>query len=558
VLGIADNHDAGATLVVDGRVVAAVSEERLDRVKNSGAFPARAIDAVLRLGGVRPDEVECIALGTAFTPAAPLRLLRDFHHRLKDDASQFTYLLHLYILYQVALQRLGLTGLETALSRPILRRDLAKWRFKAPLRFIDHHTAHASSAALTSPFDPALVITLDAMGDGTSVTVHRAEGGRLTPLFRQSGRAAVNTYYSRVTEYLGFKPLRHEGKITGLAAYAPAPPKLVAHFASMLRFVGPGFTTTDYLRPARIDDPFYLELGRYTREEIAAALQRNLEDQVCAFVAHWVRQTGIRDVALAGGTVANVKLNQRIHQAEGVRSIHVYPHMSDGGLPAGAAMLVAGLEPGPLPSPYLGPDITEIDARTALAAAGLRFERPDDMAGEVAALLAEGKVIARAAGRLEWGPRALGNRSILYRPDDRSVNDWLNKHLRRTEFMPFAPSTPIEEADRCYAGLDGARDAARFMTVCFDCTPWFAARCPGVVHVDNTARPQLVRLEDNPEYHAILTAFAHLTGAGTVINTSFNMHEEPIVASAEDAVRAWIDAGLDALVLGPYMARRDA
>lgn len=556
VLGLADNHDAGATLVVNGQVVAAISEERLDRVKNSGAFPSMAIDEVLRLGGISPNEVDCIAIGTAFTPAAPLRLLRGLHHRIKDDASQFSYLFHLYILYQVALRNLKLTHLDTALSTPILRRSLAPWKFRAPIRFVDHHTSHATTAALTAPLDPALVFTLDSMGDGSSVTVHKSENGQLTPLFRQSGLASVNTYYSRVTEYLGFKPGRHEGKITGLAAYAPAPKSLLEHFATQMRFIGPGFTTTNYFRPASLDDPFYRELQGYTQEEVAAALQRNLETQICSFVAWWIRRTGINDIALAGGVFANVKLNQRIHETEGVRSIHVYPHMSDGGLSAGAAMLVGGTTPGPMSTAYLGPDITDTAALDALTAAGLNIERPGDMATEVAELLASGKVVARAAGRLEWGPRALGNRSILYQPNDRSVNDWLNKHLKRTEFMPFAPSTRIEEAAQCYLNLAGAEDAARFMTVCFECTPWMIERCSGVVHVDNTARPQLVSPQDNPEYHAILTAFGRLTGVGTVINTSFNMHEEPIVSSAEDAVKAYLDADLDALVLGPYLTRK--
>lgn len=561
VLGIADNHDAGAALLVDGRLVAAVSEERLDRVKNSGAFPHRAIAEVLRLGGITPAQVEAIAVGTAFTPAAPLRLLRDLHHKLKDDATQFSYLLHLYILYQVGLKRLKLEGLEYALGTPILRRHLQQslGRFDARLTLVDHHFSHATSAALTAPFDPCLVVTLDAMGDGTSVTVHRSEGGQLTPLFRQSGRAAINTYYSRVTEYLGFKPLRHEGKITGLAAYAPAPEKLLQHMATGLRFVGPGFSTTNYFLPSSKADPFYQTLGRYTREEIAAALQRNLETQVCAFIAHWCKKTGLSDVAVAGGTFANVKLNQRIHALQEVRGLHVYPHMSDGGLPAGGALSVgvsAGtVTPGPIETLYLGPDIDEKSAREALQAAGLSYTRPENMAETVADLLVDSKVVARAAGRLEWGPRALGNRTILYRPDDRAVNDWLNHHLKRTEFMPFAPSTLAEDADDCYVGVEGARDAARFMTSCFDCTPWMKSRGAGVVHVDGTARPQLVRQQDNPAYHAIISAYKRRTGTGSVINTSFNMHEEPIVASAMDAIRGWKDADLDALVLGPFLVK---
>lgn len=556
VLGIADNHDAGACLVADGKLVAAVSEERLDRVKNSGAFPHRAIGTVLSLAGVSPAQVDAVAVGTTFTPAAPLRLLREAHHALKDDASQFSYLLHGYILYQVGLKRLGMSKLEELCSTPILRHHLSKHRLRAPLHFMDHHTAHAHSAALTAPFDPALIFTLNAMGDGTSVTVHRAEAGKLQPLFRQSGRAAINTYYSRVTEYLGFKPLRHEGKITGLAAYGQAPTKLLQHMATQLHFIGPGFNTTDYVQPTSLQAPFYRALAGYTREEIAAALQQNLEQQVCEFVSFWCHKTGLSHIAVAGGVFANVKLNQRLLERPEVKRLHVYPHMSDGGLPAGAALHLGGAAPGAIESAYLGPDISAAQAEQALVTAGLPFERPRQLAEEVAELLAQGKVVARAAGRLEWGPRALGNRSILYRPDDRQVNDWLNKHLKRTEFMPFAPSTLAEAADRLYVGLEGARDAARFMTVCFDCTAEMRRQGAGVVHVDGTARPQLVRRQDNPDYHALLEAFERKTGLSSVINTSFNMHEEPIVATAEDAIKGWQDAELDALVLGPFLVRR--
>ena len=157
---------------------------------------------------------------------------------------------------------------------------------------------------------------------------------------------------------------------------------------------------------------------------------------------------------------------------------------------------------------------------------------------------------------MEWGPRALGNRTVMFRPDDPAVNDWLNKKLHRTEFMPFAPVTLWEERERCYLNLKGAENAARFMTVCFDCTDEMKAHSSGVVHCDGTARPQLLRREDNPDYYDIVAAFHRRTGIPSVINTSFNMHEEPIVRSPRDAVRAFVQSGLDLLILGPYLVRQ--
>jgi len=172
---------------------------------------------------------------------------------------------------------------------------------------------------------------------------------------------------------------------------------------------------------------------------------------------------------------------------------------------------------------------------------------------KVAEMLAEGKVVARCTGRMEYGPRALGNRTIMYQPTDPSVNDWLNQRLLRTEFMPFAPVTLWEEQDECYKNLSGAEEAARFMTVVFDCTTKMKETCPAVCHIDGTARPQLIRETDNPSYYRILKEYQAITGLSSVINTSFNMHEEPIVNTAEEGVQAFLSSRLDALILGNHL-----
>lgn len=191
-------------------------------------------------------------------------------------------------------------------------------------------------------------------------------------------------------------------------------------------------------------------------------------------------------------------------------------------------------------------------------AAGLRYEEPEDLAARIARCLHEGRVIARFAGRMEYGPRALGNRSILYHARDPEVNQWLNHRLGRTEFMPFAPVTLYEARQRFYKNIDGCADAAEFMTITVDCTDAMKELCPAAVHVDGTARPQLIRRDVNPGYYAILEEYEKLTGTPTLINTSFNMHEEPIVCTPEDAVRAFLEGGLDGLAIGPYLVMRSA
>ena len=564
VLGIADNHDSGAAVVIDGALASAVNQERVDRVKLSGAFPWGAIDAALAVAGVKEREVDRVVVGTGFTPSTALRAFPRMHHDARDQG-QFSPLLHAYIVYQSALRATGLHMLEVDASQALLEKRLKSERpfDRAEVAMMDHHQSHAEGAYRTQPYDHCLVLTVDAMGDGTTATASLGRGGQLDLLWRQSGLAAIGTFYSRVTQALGFRPVRHEGKITGLAAYATPPPALVRHFKRRLEFVGPGFTRCSIRRPERLTDPFWRELSRYSREEVASAAQHVLEDAVVDFVSYWARRTDCGTLAVAGGVFANVKLNQRLHELDVIDRLWVIPHMGDGGLAAGAALAAAGAAPRQLPHAYLGPGFTERDAYKALKRGALPFEglgREDSggpVAGDVeraAQLLAAGKVVARCDGPMEWGPRALGNRSVLARAHDPEINTWLNEKLSRSEFMPFAPVVRAEDADRFFVGVEPARDAARFMTACFPCTELFRAQAPAAVHVDGTARPQLVDAETNPTLHACLTRVGELTGSPVLVNTSFNLHEEPIVCSPSDAVRAFKQAGLDALWLGPFVA----
>jgi carbamoyltransferase len=550
VLGLADNHDSGAAIVIDGRLVSAVNQERVDRIKQSGAFPWGAMDEALRIAGVVEREVDLIVFGTAFTPSAVLRAAPAKHHEARSKG-QFSRWLHAYIIYQSGLKASGLHTLEIDACRHILTRRLKARPFvRASVQMMDHHQAHAEGAYRTQVHPRCLVLTVDAMGDGTTATASLGHEGALDLLWRQSGLAAINTFYSRITERLGFTPIRHEGKITGLAAYTPAPPALLEHFRQRVRFVGPGFSRSPVASPERPDDAFWGIIDRYSREEVSAAAQQILEEAVVPFVAHWIHQTGVDHVAVAGGVFANVKLNQRIAALPELQSLWVIPHMGDGGLAAGAALGAVEARPARLPHAYWGPSFSEKECKKALATAGIKRHAPKDPIAKVAKLLAKGKVIGRFNGAMEWGPRALGNRSILARPHDPSINDWLNERLSRSEFMPFAPVVRAEDVDRYFLHSDKALNAARFMTVCFETTAEFKEQCPAAVHVDGTARPQLVDAQTNPTLHALLGSVGELTGTPVLINTSFNTHEEPIVCTPGDAIRAFQAARLDALWLG--------
>jgi carbamoyltransferase len=230
--------------------------------------------------------------------------------------------------------------------------------------------------------------------------------------------------------------------------------------------------------------------------------------------------------------------------------------LGDGGCGTGAALLPF-MQPGrtwaPIADVYLGPDYSDKEIAEALRTAQLPFDHYDAIEPKIAQLIASGKVVARFNGRMEYGPRSLGNRSILYHAHEPEVNQWLNQRLGRTEFMPFAPATLNEYRHECYKNIDGAEYAAQFMTVTFDCTEKMRKDSPAAVHVDGTARPQLVTATSNPSFHAVLTEFHKLTGVPSVINTSFNMHEEPIVCAPDDAIRAFLQGNLEYLAMGPYL-----
>jgi carbamoyltransferase len=379
------------------------------------------------------------------------------------------------------------------------------------------------------------VFSVDGGGDAVSAKAFRVRDGRVAELSKVPSFDSLGAFYSYITQICGFKAGRHEGKITGLAAHGE--PKYVDLFDSLLTFRDGGFVNVGGLFFHSAVEEIRRRLPEdFDRADLSASVQAHAERLVLAYVSHWLEHDGSTDVALAGGLFGNVRINQKVHELPNVQRCFVHPGMSDAGMGVGAA-LAAYYESQPLPSldtscledVYLGPSFTDAEI--------------------------EGAVVARFDGRMEYGPRALGNRSILYRPDDPSVNDWLNEALGRTEFMPFAPATLAETADRCFIGIEGAERTSRFMTITFDCTPWMKENCPGVVHVDGTARPQVVRREDNPSYYRIIEEYGRLTGVPVIINTSFNMHEEPIVCSPKDALRAFILGHLDYLAIGPFLVK---
>jgi carbamoyltransferase len=569
ILGVSDGMNGGVALIEDGRLRYVVQEERLTRKKMATGFPRESISRVLEDTGIRPSEIDAVAVATINEffrePAVAYDgwLMRE-QTRLKELMLNVSSVVTRVGGAPPLLKR-GYYEIKTLLGgsrrRVIKQRLREDWGFTCPIEFINHHFAHACSAYFTSGFDDATVITKDGAGDNHCSHVYEVRGGRFRRLWQVDSFDSVGNYYAYVTHLCGFKAQKHEGKITGLAAYGEPTyldvlRKFVAYRDGSTANTGQVFywAAVKALQKA-LPNPF-------SKEDLAASVQKLLEEVCCAYVSHWVERTGCRNVALAGGVFANVKLNQYVHELEHVDSVFIHPGMGDEGLAVGAALALAAqhnagsgpeLRSAALDDVYFGPGFGEKQIAEEIERQGLEAEYVADMESRIAGLLAQGRVVARFDGRLEYGPRALGNRSVLYQPTDPTVNDWLNKKLRRTEFMPFAPVTLEGYADQCYEGMDGARYPAQFMTITFDCTKWMKENCPAVVHVDGTARPQTINERTNPSYYRIVDEYRKLTGLPSIINTSFNMHEEPIVCTPYDAIRGFIDGGLDYLAMGHFL-----
>jgi carbamoyltransferase len=559
LVGFHRSHEASVVVIDDtGRPLFAASEERFSRVKMQGGWPrltAEIVDREYDLEGARAVHGG-LPLQRRFGREARLALYNATHRKLQDiHPKRFRKLLDVAF----GRTRSGEDAIFPGLDRT----------------HVDHHTCHAASAYYPSGFDEAEVVTVDGVGDTYSCRFFHGKGGHLTP------RAAffhtefpLGHDYEYMTALLGFHPHRHAGKVTGLSAHGRPDAKLLRVLEAWLERVWsaregrPYFFMLHSTHGSTQGDPAFDQAIRELREtrqtlfgdwsnmDLAFAIQHLLEREVIARIERTIPEIDGQPICLAGGVFANVKLNRLVKQM-GFGRIFVQPAMGDGGLAYGGPLYRLaeedGLTPYRMESAYLGPEYGEDEMLAAIRAQGLEARRYDPVEPVIAELLADGRVVARFNGRMEFGPRALGNRSILYHCADASVNDWLNKRLDRTEFMPFAPATLEETAKECFLDLDGAEHTAEFMTIISDCSDAFKRDCPAAVHVDGTARPQVVRRETNPSFHRIIEEYRALTGSSSVVNTSFNMHEEPIVCTPEDAVRSFVRGHLDYLAIGPFI-----
>jgi len=569
VLGIIDSKPSSAAILKDGQILSAIAEERLCRMKMASGMPRQAIKQVMVDASITARDIDMVAVAqrvSIFEPdPIPWNGWFDKNHAGKPRPFEKISGVLAPVAGYLPFAQKAHHQLKDLLSRKRLSQIpeyLEKeYGITAPVKYYDHHYCHATSAYYTSNYDKALVITLDGGGDGLSGSVYQGDNGRLTRLSAVDSFNSLGNFYSYITHLCGFKAESHEGKITGLAALGK--PTYINILREFVSYADPGqiqYAVPMYHRSALKQIASRLP-ENFDKADLAASVQLLLEEIGIQFIQYWLRKTGIRSIAVAGGVFSNVKFNQRVHELPEVDNFFVHPAMDDSGLAVGGtfAALVdeSGMDPKTLcqrlKNVYFGTSYGDDEIRKSIDTFGFEATSESNITDVIAKLLSDGCVVARFTGRMEYGPRALGHRSILYQTTDPSINDWLNAHLLRTEFMPFAPATLQEYADECFEGLDGARDSARYMTITFNCTEKMRTQSPGVVHVDGTARPQILDPDTAPDFYNIAAAYHKLTGIPSLINTSFNMHGEPIVCTPEDALRSFNEGKLDYLAIGNWL-----
>jgi len=555
VIGVHDGHNASVALVRDGRVEFALQEERITRVKNQGDVPKNALAAVLRDAGAGAR----VALNGRYMNYGQWgreTILEDYGHSSNAISRIKQPLKNTFV--DRAYQRRKAEAREECLGEVGIDRER--------IDTVEHHLAHASATYYTCPWpdEPVLVITCDGSGDRVCATVSIGDRGKLTRIAQVSEHDSIGRLYALVTRYLGMVPLEHEYKVMGLAPYVGSEAKTAGAaewFAELFEF------TRDSLVwrrrrgvPSMYAAGAFLERGlRGQRFDlVAAGVQRFIEDWLTAWVRNCIRETGISKVACSGGVFMNVKANLRLLEIAELEDLYVFPSCGDESNSIGAALQVAAPARGALGPIYYGEAITDVEADLALdAPAGkLRANYMTDIERTTAEKLAEGKIVARAKGALEFGARALGNRSILARADSPSAVRVINEMVKNRDFwMPFAPSVLAERADEYYVKPKPVKSP--HMMFAFASRPEKRAAFAAAQHpYDFTTRPQEVTAAHNPDYHRLLKEYEDRTGEGIVLNTSFNLHGEPMVYRARDAVDVFLRSGLEYMALGNWWVEK--
>jgi carbamoyltransferase len=576
ILGIsAHYHDSAAALVVDGLPVCAVQEERLSRHKNDAAFPAQAIEWCLDCAGIAPEALDAVV----FYERSMLKFERILTTALRTFPRSWRSFPH---------------AIRNTLGEKVWVRGIISSHLDVPRRkifFTDHHAAHAAAAFFTAPTRRAAILTADGVGEWATLTAGRGERRdtdrpELTLLREVRFPHSLGLLYSTFTAYLGFTVNEDEYKVMGLAAYGR--PTMIEQVGKVMRPTADGAFALDpqyfdvqtsarrsysakfveLFGPARNPyDPIDLESDEGRRfADCAASVQRVLEDTLVRIAAQLRRDADLPDLCLGGGVALNGVANARLLAECGFERVFVPPAPGDAGCALGAALyadrIYFGNRDRPIPDhPFWGPSIDGDALSRAATDDGLGVEIVDGgaLVERVAGELAAGRIVGWMEGACEFGPRALGHRSILAAPHSSAIRDRLNRDIkRREEFRPFAPVVPIEAADRYFDLPRGGVRLARFMSGVFPVRPEWRSALAAVTHVDGSARVQVLEREMAPRLHALLDAYGRRSGIPVLLNTSFNVAGEPIVARALEGYSTFRRCGIDLLAAESVLVTKPA
>lgn len=566
ILGVTNNDGAGAAIIADGEVVAAISQERIDRVKGSNDFPLESIDCVLKIAGVTLEDIDHVTYGWSSGAENLPNYAQLYSDRLASATSEQS---------DIIIERLATEVRNNELRRDEFMRWATENGLADKIKLVDHHESHAFGAHACSPFEDSITISADGRGDYRSLSAYRvSKEGSVTPLFSLSTLDSWGYLYARITKLLGFKPNQHEGKITGLAGHGN-PDKAKALLDLMVdpdNLTQPMRIGTYYLPNHReYSDALEAEVQKYLRpdeygslmqgQDVAAAAQASLEQYMINLVKKLIEENGPHNICLSGGIFANVKLNGILANLEGVKNSYILPCMGDEGHAIASAASWRLKETGQktsMDSMKLGEELDDSNLLARVMAFDPTMKvteytdkieltkfMVDQLQGETA------KVIGVMRGRSEFGPRALCSNTILVSPrkEEAEYSGTVNDRLGRTEFMPFAPIVAENLASQCFEGWSPDQPNSRSMTQVYKCTDHFATTSPAVTHVDKTARPQVISEECDPFVYGLLNAWHDSTGCPSLVNTSFNNHGEPIVEYLENGLQNMKDGRVDMVIV---------
>lgn len=558
VLGISCwYHDSAAALLKDGVVVAAALEERFTRKKHDNSFPKNAINFCLSFEGIKKEQVDYIVFYE--------KPLRKFE-RILDMVVQ---------AFPKSFKQFYLSMPVWINERLRLRKIIKKFGFKAKILFVDHHLSHSGAAFLCSPFENAAIITIDGVGEYTTTRISLGKGNQIIPLREIQFPHSLGLLYSTFTAFLGFEVNEGEFKVMGLAPYGK--PTYYEKIKKLIQIKDDGSFKLNmkyfaYTYSERMFSNEFIKLFGKPRKpnseiterdkDLAASLQKILEEVIIKIAKHTKEITGQENLCIAGGVALNSVANGALLREKIFKNIFVQPASTDAGSAIGAALYFYNCYLNKkrcyeMKTDYLGPEYKNeeiIQILNEYSIKGIKYEFMDykKLIKKTAGLLAENKIIGWFQGRMEFGPRALGNRSILANPNKKEMKDILNERVKHREsFRPFAPSV-LEEYAKEYFKIDNKNTRWPFMLFVFPVRKNKQSIIPAVTHVDGTARIQTVSKENNSLYYDLIKEFYKIKKIPVVLNTSFNVRGEPIVMSPKDALETFLKTGMDYLVIGNY------